>query len=118
MTHSTHRTTCRRLATLLAFLLMTTLLFAIGCAPSSPPPPITDYFITHSGTPPAVSSIDDQVQTILALHEADDGSTWSMRWGNLSGAPLYVTSQFPDLGLVIPGREIEAEVLESFIENQ
>ena len=116
MTHPSCRTICSRIATLLVVLLSAGLLFASGCAPTAPSAPnITDYFVTHTGTPPAVRSIDAQVQNILALHEAYDGSTWSMRWGNLSGAPLYVTSQFPDLGLVIPGRVIEADVLEGFI---
>lgn len=66
---------------------------------------------------PEPIALDEAVAQILALHAANDGSTFNMYFGDLGGQALYAVSLYPDLGIVLDGKDIPEDVLRRFIED-
>ncbi len=78
---------------------------------------IITYLTTKEGAMPQMMDTSNVIAAVLDSHEQWDGSTVHFRWGDLSGAPLYVVSLFPDLGIIKKGKDISKEELTGFIES-
>lgn len=76
---------------------------------------IVTFLSDPSGDLPQPIAVDDAVEQILELHAEYDGSTFNMYFGDLGGKELYAVSLYPDLGIVLEGKEIPPEVLRRFI---
>ncbi len=57
------------------------------------------------------------VPAIVKLHLQHGGTTYSLRWGDLSNVALYVVSLYPDLGLILPGKRMDEAILSQFIQE-
>ena len=62
-----------------------------------------------------VSCQESIVQTIMEQHCQHGGSTYSLRWGELSTSAVYVVSLCPERGVVLSAKRIEKEILSQFI---
>jgi hypothetical protein len=78
---------------------------------------IIAFLSDPSGKLPQPIKVDDAVEQILALHAEYDGSTFNMYFGDLGGKELYAVSLYPDLGIVLEGKEIPPDVLRRFISD-
>ncbi len=65
---------------------------------------------------PLLQDANDVAQDILHLHAANGGSTFSLYFGSQAGEHLYSVSLFPERSLVIPGQEIDEEIVRAYIE--
>jgi hypothetical protein len=61
--------------------------------------------------------IDDAVDQILELHNADEGSTFSLYYGNMQWKPLRSVSIFLDLSYKITGKQITKEQATEFTQK-
>lgn len=54
---------------------------------------------------------------IVALYEKSgrEGATFSLRFGDMSGQPLYSVSVYPERELKLPGNIVEIDILQLFI---
>jgi len=112
----------RRAALLLGLLVVLILVLAgVFLVPRWLPRPseeavdVVAFLSDPSGELPQPIEVDDAVEQILALHAENDGSTFNMYFGDLGGEELYAVSLYPDLGIVLEGKEIPPEVLRRFI---
>lgn len=78
---------------------------------------IVRYLSDPSVEPPPVGDLGASIGAALALHAAHGGSTYSLRWGDLSGADLWAVSPFPDLTATVEGRDIRSEDLSVFVRD-
>lgn len=112
----------RKARVLLAGLAAVLLLVSMaGCAGAPETQMVEDdiiaYLSTGEGAMPEMMDADTVADMALAAHMENGGSTTHLRWGDLSGVPLYVVSIYPDLGLIKEGKEIDREEMKGFIER-
>ena len=73
-------------------------------------------YVSHSSTfLPEQLALDDYVSHVLQRHEYG-GSTTSRYFGNAVGQELYAVSIYPDRTALIPGQQIPAALLRTFIQ--
>lgn len=105
-----------------ALLSAVALIASLACSPaktSVAAPARTDivaYLSKPEGALPPMMDLGQAVDMALKSHAANDGSTTHMRWGDLSGQPLYVVSLFPDLGIIKKGKDITKDELTAFVQ--
>ena len=86
-------------------------------ASDRPETDIVCYLSDPSGEPPPVGDLEASIGAALVLHAEHGGSTYSLRWGDLSGADLWAVSLFPDLTATVVGRDIGSEALSAFVRD-
>lgn len=104
-----------------ALLAAAALIASLACSPAKTAaaapaqPGIVAYLTKPEGAMPSMLGVEQAVDMALKSHAANDGSTTHMRWGDLSGQPLYVVSLFPDLGIIKKGKDISKDELTAFV---
>ena len=81
------------------------------------PAPATDIVTFLSGRSrelPQLIEVDEAVRYTLVLHQANEGATFNMYFGDLAGQRLYAVSLYPDRSVVIEGKQIPLAVLRRF----
>ena len=105
-----------------ALLATAAVLAGLACSPAKTAaaapskPGIVAYLSKPEGALPPMMDVAPAVDMALKSHAANDGSTTHMRWGDLSGQPLYVVSLFPDLGIIKKGKDITKDELTAFVQ--
>lgn len=64
---------------------------------------------------PTAIEVDEAVRQVLVLHQANDGSTFNLTFGDLGGAALYAVSLYPERSVVVEGKQIPLAVLRRFV---
>lgn len=100
---------------LVVFVLISLSFYGCTSMQTITAPTIVDYLFRRDVTLPAVQSPEMAAPVVAKVHEIDGGSTYSLRWGDLSGNPLYVVSIYPDLGVQIKGNQVSEKQIERFI---
>src|SRR2546428_262471 len=64
---------------------------------------------------PQMVEIDQAVDAIVAIHDADGGATFSFHHGNLGGQKLFALSIYPERSEQFIGRSIPRDLLVAFV---
>ena len=74
-------------------------------------PDIVTFLSAPWGELPPAVDVGEMVRQVETLHMANDGCTFNPHFGNLAGKSLYAVSLYPDLGVVLDGKEILMDLL-------
>lgn len=118
------------LALLLATLALAgcrTLPPPVAAPPRPPKPPVApdlETWLNSLYTPPPgyrvcnPRPLEQVIADVIALHDKNGGATYNFHYGDLAGHKLYAVSPFPELGEVVTGKAISADLLRAFINNR
>lgn len=79
---------------------------------------LSSYLANSAGLAlPELSDAEEAAVKILALYESNggEGATYSLRFGDMSGQPLYSVSLWPERGRKVLGNTVKLRALQSFI---
>ncbi|HYN88412.1 MAG TPA: hypothetical protein VER55_07770 [Ardenticatenaceae bacterium] len=81
-----------------------------------PPVRAATTFVCGSPEPlPPRADVEEAIRQVEVLHQANDGSTFNLYFGDLAGQSLYAVSLYPDRGIVLEGKSIPQSLLRSFV---
>jgi len=94
------------------------LLVFVSCATQKPlAKTITQYLNNPESSLPKMVLTSTAADALYKMHQENGGATYSMRYKDLSGQKLFVVSLFPDLGLIIEGKDIKKSEIIALIDN-
>ena len=74
---------------------------------------IGDHLADPTKSLPPLIDVGEVARRIATLHREQGGSTFNLRFGDLSGKRLYAVSLYPERSRVISGGELLVELVES-----
>ncbi len=78
-------------------------------------PDAVAFLTGTTGALPQPIEMEEAVRQTLVLHQANDGATFNMYFGDLSGRNLYAVSLYPDRSVLVEGKQIPIDLLRRFV---